>query len=352
MNARSTNELEAIDQANDWLGSGAGPAPSHAHYTDVDAAYTEPAGERPELKPAAFVANARFSRERANESVLLVRSLGLLLAAGALAALVASHRDVSSGVFLSRARTALIESMLDHAERAERTAPAIARNSVLPGPDQATIPSPRLASRTSGSPSPSAPNPASGAGGGLPQTAAAGRQEDTSASPVSKKCRGQPDACLQDSTRKNPKTLGLAGKLAPKDFAPRPTSAAAVLLAPASAAAIASAAPAITGAAPARAATPGPAASWSPTSPASMPATSATVHPVTQAEIDKATKSNTVEMVKHAQAKVTKVDRAGVTLDNGHFIPIGGTFTSGERLLATDPSNEQIVTDRRTIVLF
>lgn len=58
-----------------------------------------------------------------------------------------------------------------------------------------------------------------------------------------------------------------------------------------------------------------------------------------------------IEAVPAAALGIVKLTTDGVELKNGRTIPIGGTFPSGDRLLATDVENGQIVTDRRTILV-
>ncbi len=58
-----------------------------------------------------------------------------------------------------------------------------------------------------------------------------------------------------------------------------------------------------------------------------------------------------VEAVTQAQARVHALSAAGVTMNDGTTIPIGGRFPSGEHLVRVDPAMHQIVTDQRTIVL-
>jgi hypothetical protein len=74
--------------------------------------------------------------------------------------------------------------------------------------------------------------------------------------------------------------------------------------------------------------------------------------PVTDGDVQRALQRNTVEMVSRQLARVEKIESGRVVLSNGRSIVVGATFTSGERLLATDPSHDQFVTDRRTIVVF
>lgn len=60
---------------------------------------------------------------------------------------------------------------------------------------------------------------------------------------------------------------------------------------------------------------------------------------------------NKIEAIPASALGVVKLTSDGVELKNGRIVPIGGTFPSGDRLLATDVENGQIVTDRRTILV-
>lgn len=90
------------------------------------------------------------------------------------------------------------------------------------------------------------------------------------------------------------------------------------------------------------------AAATRPLTPASEP----DVVVVTPETVAAARKNNRIEGVDGAKLGVLKLDPAGVELKNGRTIHPGGKFPSGERLLAIDQANGQIVTDRRTILVF
>jgi hypothetical protein len=73
---------------------------------------------------------------------------------------------------------------------------------------------------------------------------------------------------------------------------------------------------------------------------------------VTADMVSAAKKTNKIEGVDGAKLGVLKVNATDVSLKNGGRIKIGDRFPSGERLLSLDPENEQIVTDKRTILVF
>lgn len=73
---------------------------------------------------------------------------------------------------------------------------------------------------------------------------------------------------------------------------------------------------------------------------------------VTAEMVESARKSNKLEGVGGAKLGVAKVNARDVSLLNGGSIRIGERFPSGERLLALDPENGQIITDKRTLLVF
>lgn len=73
---------------------------------------------------------------------------------------------------------------------------------------------------------------------------------------------------------------------------------------------------------------------------------------VTTEMIASAKKSNKIEGVDSAKLGVSKISTSGVFLRNGSTIKIGDRFPSGEQLLSLDPDNGQIVTDKRTLLIF
>lgn len=73
---------------------------------------------------------------------------------------------------------------------------------------------------------------------------------------------------------------------------------------------------------------------------------------ITPELVAQARRTNRLEGMDGAKLGVRRVDSAGVELKDGRTIRPGGRFPSGERLLAVDPSSGQIVTDRRTILVF
>jgi hypothetical protein len=278
----------------------------------------------PAASGKAFTPNARFSPAASREARLLTRAAGAVLITAAVAAIVTSRQDSSSAIFLSRARTALIETVLDRAEKAPRAAASAPSNVLSAGRLAAPLISPRQ-------PAPPV-QPAS-------QAAAEVIPASGATSAVATKAPVAPAS-----------TPSVTAAKATKDAHPAPARAAAPAAHPALAAKAAVAPqivpPALKASAPA-AQTPA-----TPLATAAASAPTAPVRPVTAAELAKASATNSVEMVKRTDANVTKVDRDGVTMGSGRRIPIGGMFSSGERLLATDPANDQVVTDRRTIVLF
>lgn len=73
---------------------------------------------------------------------------------------------------------------------------------------------------------------------------------------------------------------------------------------------------------------------------------------VTAAMVESAKATNKIEGVNGAKLGVTHINQRSVTLHNGGEIRIGERFPSGERLLALDPDGAQIVTDKRTLIIF
>lgn len=49
---------------------------------------------------------------------------------------------------------------------------------------------------------------------------------------------------------------------------------------------------------------------------------------------------------------INKIESGYIALRSGVLVRIGESFPSGERLISADPQNGQIITDRRTIVVF
>lgn len=78
----------------------------------------------------------------------------------------------------------------------------------------------------------------------------------------------------------------------------------------------------------------------------------ASVIAVTPDMVVAAKKSNKIEGVDGVKLGVSKLNSQAVYLKNGKVVPIGGVFQSGERLLELDAENGQIVTDKRTILVF
>lgn len=60
---------------------------------------------------------------------------------------------------------------------------------------------------------------------------------------------------------------------------------------------------------------------------------------------------NKIEAIPASALGIVRLTSDGVELKNGRIVQIGGAFPSGDRLLATDLENGQIVTDRRTILV-
>lgn len=73
---------------------------------------------------------------------------------------------------------------------------------------------------------------------------------------------------------------------------------------------------------------------------------------VTAAMVESAKTTNKIEGVNGAKLGVSHINQRSVTLHNGGEIRIGERFPSGERLLALDPDGAQIVTDKRTLIIF
>lgn len=73
---------------------------------------------------------------------------------------------------------------------------------------------------------------------------------------------------------------------------------------------------------------------------------------ITHDMIAAAKKTNKIEGVDGGKLGVSKVNDNHVSLSNGGKINIGDRFPSGERLLSLDPENGQIVTDKRTLLVF
>lgn len=82
------------------------------------------------------------------------------------------------------------------------------------------------------------------------------------------------------------------------------------------------------------------------------PPAAAPAPPVTAAMVESAKTTNKIEGVNGAKLGVTHINQRSVTLHNGGEIRIGERFPSGERLLALDPDGAQIVTDKRTLIIF
>ncbi|MDF2461874.1 MAG: hypothetical protein K0Q43_109 [Ramlibacter sp.] len=70
------------------------------------------------------------------------------------------------------------------------------------------------------------------------------------------------------------------------------------------------------------------------------------------ADIARVLASVPVEGVSFDKAAVAKLERGAVHLRDGRQIPVGGSFPSGEKLLAIDPDNSRIITNQRQILLF
>lgn len=68
--------------------------------------------------------------------------------------------------------------------------------------------------------------------------------------------------------------------------------------------------------------------------------------------VESAKTTNKIEGVNGAKLGVSHINQRSVTLHNGGEIRIGERFPSGERLLALDPDGAQIVTDKRTLIIF
>lgn len=59
-----------------------------------------------------------------------------------------------------------------------------------------------------------------------------------------------------------------------------------------------------------------------------------------------------LQAVSAQAAGLRSLDANGVVLVNGQSVSVGGYFPSGEQLLKVDPKNNEIITSRRTLVLF
>lgn len=91
----------------------------------------------------------------------------------------------------------------------------------------------------------------------------------------------------------------------------------------------------------------------SPPPSASAPAPApAPVALVTPDMVASAKNSNKIEGIDGARLGVSKIGTDAVFLKNGSNIKIGGKFPSGEVLLQLDPDNGQIVTTKRTLLVF
>jgi predicted outer membrane lipoprotein len=73
---------------------------------------------------------------------------------------------------------------------------------------------------------------------------------------------------------------------------------------------------------------------------------------VTEAMVAAAKRSNRLEGVDATKLGILRIDAHGVELRNGTRVPVGAFFPSCDRLLSTDPADAQIVTDKRTIMVF
>lgn len=72
---------------------------------------------------------------------------------------------------------------------------------------------------------------------------------------------------------------------------------------------------------------------------------------VTPEMVEAARKGNRLESAKASVMGVQGLDAASVQLANGTRVAIGDVFRNGERLLAVDPRDRFVVTDRRTLLL-
>lgn len=73
---------------------------------------------------------------------------------------------------------------------------------------------------------------------------------------------------------------------------------------------------------------------------------------VTSEMVVQANKTNKIEAINSANLGVSKINPDVVLLKNGGSIRVGEKFPSGETLLSLDPENGQIVTSKRTLLLF
>lgn len=87
-----------------------------------------------------------------------------------------------------------------------------------------------------------------------------------------------------------------------------------------------------------------------PTTPTSA-APEAPPTPVTPEELKAAESSNSIEMTQGEKVGVAKFDGSTVVMKSGTRVRVGDRFSSGEKLLLTDPENGRIVTNRRTIIV-
>lgn len=282
-----------------------------------------------------FVPNVRFSRRIEREYAFLLKSVTLMIVAACAAAAAAHHRDAMSTEFLQHARTTLLESTLDRftwkrqagmvlslsADSApvSRSSTAIDGNVLksitsVPAPADSTTPDAALNLQ----------------GRGAATTEPAG-----------------PTATQSNPPRHDMKlTMDMSdGGTAPYgvDHARAVNQHAAVRTAPSTARdadhIAASAATVASIAKPATAAQAGPIAAPQIAAASSAPMKAS--HP-----------PSGFEMVSRAKANVMSIDPDGVTMSSGHKISVGSTFSSGEKLLSTDPANDQFTTDKRTIVVF
>lgn len=59
-----------------------------------------------------------------------------------------------------------------------------------------------------------------------------------------------------------------------------------------------------------------------------------------------------LQAVSAQAAGLRSLDSRGVVLANGQSVDVGGYFPSGEKLISVDPKDNEVVTSRRTLVLF
>lgn len=72
----------------------------------------------------------------------------------------------------------------------------------------------------------------------------------------------------------------------------------------------------------------------------------------TAEQVAQARKNNPTEVVSYQQLGLQELKARQAVLRDGRIIGIGDVFPSGDRLLVIDVDGKQLITDRRTIILF